>query len=441
VTTERAHDGPAAPPLVAEVRGTHAGLIVLAGVAALNFGNAAFHLLSARLLGPGQYSDVVSLVAAQGLLALPFGGIQYAIARSVADDAGRGDADAVAAFVRRSVDATIVGALVVAVVATALSPLIQHALGVEKLVAVALTMAYMFPALLSPTVNGIAQGVQRFGIISASLAAGVAARIALIVLLIPLGLGAGGVMGATTLAAFVTVAVPLPLCLRWYRRGRTAVAVVPGRVILRSVLPVVGGVLAITSLTTVDLIVAKVALSSHDAGVYGAASFVGRLLLYLPMTIATVLLPKITARVAVARDTDEIFHASLATTALFSLAGTVVLILVPRLIVDLTFGSAYDRAVPLIGVFGLAMTLYAVLNVQLIYHLGHGREEMAWLLLAAAAAQIVVYCLLHGSTYQLVAVNLGTAAVLVAAHELFFERTLPGAARWLFRRVVRSGAR
>ncbi|HZU20786.1 MAG TPA: oligosaccharide flippase family protein [Gaiellaceae bacterium] len=441
VTSQTAPDLPAPAPIVAEVRGTHAGFLVLIGVGSLNLGNAVFHLLSARLLGPGQYSDVVSLVAAQGLFTLPFGGVQYAIARSVAEDAGRGDADAVAAFVRRSVNATFVGAAMIAVVATALSPLIQHALGVGKLAAVVLTTVYIFPALLLPTFNGVAQGFQRFGLISASLTGSVVARIAFILALIPLGLGAGGVMAATAAAACVAIVVPLPLCWGWYRRGKTAARAISRGAVVRSVAPVIAGVLAITSLTTVDLIVAKVALSPHVAGVYGAASFVGRLLLYLPMTIATVLLPKITSRVAIAQDTAEIFHASLAITALFSLAGTAVLVAVPRLIVHLAFGSAYDQAVPLVGVFGIAMTLYAILNVQLVYHIGHGREEMAWLLLVAAALQIGVYALVHGSTYQLVFVNLGSGAVLVAVHELVYERTLPSAARWLVRRFRRAWAR
>jgi O-antigen/teichoic acid export membrane protein len=427
-------------PLAAEVRGTHAGLVVLAGVVALNLGNAVFHLLSARLIGPGQYSDVVSLVAAQGLLSLPFGGIQYAVARWISEDAARGDAAAVGAFVRRAVNATVVGAVLITAVIVAAAPLVRHALGVHRLLAVVLTALYMFPALLAPTLWGVAQGLQRFGLISASLAVGVLTRIGLILLLIPLGLGVGGVMGATAVAAVITVIVPLPFVAQWYRRGSKSLGGPTGSQVLRSLAPVVVGVLAITSLTTIDLIAAKVALSSHAAGVYGSASFIGRLLLYLPMTIATVLLPKVTSRAAADRDTKEILYASLAVTGAFSLLGTALLILVPRLVVDLTFGSAYGQAVPLIGVFGLAMTAYALLNVQFVYHLGHGRERMSWLLLAGAAGQIVAYVLVHGSTYQLVATNLATAVALLLVHEVAFESTLPQAACWLVWRVRRLKA-
>jgi O-antigen/teichoic acid export membrane protein len=403
---------------------------VLIGVGALNIGNAAFHLLSARLLGPAQYAEVVSLVAAQGLIALPFGGVQYAVARFVADDATRGDALAVASFVRRALIGTAILSLTVTAAMTLASPLLEDAFGVQKLLPVVLTGLYMLPALAVPTVSGIAQGLQRFGLISASLIAGAGSRVVIILLLIPLGLGVGGVMGATFVAGFIALIPVAPLMWSWLRRPAPANKGPSNRVVIRYVAPVVCGTLAITSLTTADLIVAKVALSSHDAGIYGAASLVGRLLLYLPMTIATVLLPKVTSRAAMQADTDEILHASLAVTALFSLCGTALLVAIPRLVIDVTFGSKYDGAIPLIGLFGLAMTAYALVNVQLAYHLGHGREGMAWLLLGGGIVQIALYALVHGSTYQLVGANLATAVALLVAHELFFERTLPQAARW-----------
>jgi O-antigen/teichoic acid export membrane protein len=416
--------------LVAEVRGTKAGFLVLIGIGALNVGNAAFHLLSARLLGPARYGEVVSLVALQGYVALPFGGVQYTVARFVAEDAVRGDAEAVASFVRRAVQATAAFATVATVALAAATPLLRSALGLEKSFPVVLAALFMLPALLGTTLQGVAQGMQRFGLISASLVAGAASRIALILLLIPIGLGVGGTMGATFVAGLVALAPTAPLAWRWARRRARKGWGVANRVVLRYAAPVVGGTLAITSLTTADLIVAKLALSSHDAGIYGSASFIGRLLLYLPMTVATVLLPKVTSRAAVDADTSEILHASLAVTAIFSLLGTALLVALPHLVIALTFGSKYNGAIPLIGLFGLSMTAYALLNVQLAYHLGHGRQGVAWLLLGGAVAQLVLYAIVHGSTYQLVGTNLATGVGLLLVHEILFETTIPQSVRW-----------
>jgi O-antigen/teichoic acid export membrane protein len=424
--------------LAAEVRGTRAGLLVLGGIAALNLGNAAFHLLSARLLGPAQYGDVVSLVAAQGLIALPFGGIQYAVARFVARDAARGDAEAVASFAKRAFVGTSILAGVVTIALTVAAPLLQSVLDVQKLIPVILTAFYMLPAILIPWFAGMAQGMQRFGLISISFAAGAASRLALIVLLIPFGLGEGGVMGATFVAGFAAIVPLLPFALPWLRRPARSDRGPTNREVLTYAGPVMFGTLAITSLTTIDVIVAKLALSSHLAGIYGSASFIGRLLLYLPTTVATVLLPKVTSRAAVESDTQEILYASLAVTAIFSLAGTVLLALFPEALIHVTFGAKYDAAAPLLWIFGLAMTGYALLNVLLAYNLGHGRKGMAWLLLGGAVLQIGVFAFAHSSPRVIIAASACSALVLLVVHEVGIERTLPDAAWWLVRRVRRA---
>jgi O-antigen/teichoic acid export membrane protein len=424
--------------IAATVTGRRAGFLVFIGIGTTNLGNAVFHLFSGRLLGPSRYGEVVSLVAVSGLIALPFGGVQYAVARFVADDAARRNADGIAAFVRRAMTVAVFVAATVAAIVTLASPLIRDALGVTKLSPVVLMALYTFPALLAPPLWGVAQGLQRFGLMSASMIVGSVARIVVLVALIPLGVGVGAVMGATLVGGCLAIVVPLPLILWWMRRPTHGARGPATGEVLRYMVPVVVGTLAITSLTTLDLIVAKVSLSSHDAGIYGSASFIGRLLLYLPMTIATVLLPKVISRAALELDTKEILHASLAVTAAFSLVGTGLLIVLPRLIVEVTFGAEYSGATPLVGVFGLTMTVYALLNVQLAYHLGHGRTTMAWLLLAGAVAQVLLYVAVHGSTYQLVTANLVSALAVLLIHELLFESTIPQTVQWGLARIRRQ---
>lgn len=425
------------PPLVAMVPGTRAGLIVFGGIATLNLTNAVFHLVTARVLGPEEYSQLATLLTLAGLIALPVGATQIALARYVSDAAARESAATVAYLARRSAAIALPVGVALMLALAALSPFLRDALGIHAVAPVLLIALYTLPAVLAPIFWGFAQGLQRFGILAASIAVGSILRVAVVLALVPLGLGVTGATAATLMSGVATLLIPLPLFMHWLRRPRRAAKPPQWREVTAFLGPVAVGTLAITSLTTVDLIAAKLALSEHSAGVYGGASFIGRLLLYLPMTIATVLLPKVTSRVAVAQDTKEILHASLAVTAAFSLVGTALLVALPHLVVRLTFGSEYVSAVPLVGVFGLAMTMYALLNVQLVYHLGHGRTGMAWLLLAAAVAQVLLYIGVHGSTYQLVFMNLATAVAVLIVHELVFERTLLDAAKWGFARVNR----
>ena len=61
------------------MRGVKAGAIVFAGVAAANAGNAVFHLIAGRWLGPPAYADLAALLALLGLVSFPLGAVQIAL--------------------------------------------------------------------------------------------------------------------------------------------------------------------------------------------------------------------------------------------------------------------------------------------------------------------------------------------------------------------------
>ncbi len=415
------------------MRGIHAGAIVLVGIVTLNVGNYVFHFFSARELGPAAYGDVVSLLALAGLIALPLGGIQVVVARAVARLSTVDDAERLRAYVRLGLLATAAVSTAIALVLIALSPLIRDWLGVGSLSAVVLTGALTVPALLTPIALGVAQGLQRFTLLSVSLTLSTVVRLASLVVVLALGSGVAGVLGASLVGSIVALFVPLA-GLRARLRGPRADSPPLSRAgVTTSLLPSVIGLLAITALTTADVLVAKVVLDDHDAGIYGGASLIGRVIFYLPAVILTVLLPKVSARTTRGETSGDILAASVVVTLAASTLVTLVYALAPELVVRVAFGSEYDDATGLLGLFGIAMTGYAVLNVLLVYHLARGVNALSWLLLAGALAQLGGYALLHDSGRQLLAVSIATMVVLLVAHELFVQRSLTSAATGLMR--------
>ena len=416
-----------------EMRGLHAGAIVLLGVIAVNAGNYLFHFLSARQLGPASYSDVVSLLALAGLIGLPLGGVQVVVARTVARLSAAGDTTGLRAFFRLGLVATGVVSVAIALVVVILSPALQSWLGIGSLAAIVLTGALTVPALLTPIALGVAQGLQRFTLLSLSLTASTAARLASLAVVLALGFGVAAVLAATVVGSLVALAVPLTR-LKDSLLGPRAVPPVLSRHALRtSLLPVLIGLLAITALTTADVIVAKAVFDDHEAGIYGGASLVGRVILYLPAAIVTVLLPKVSARATRGEASGDILAVSVGVTVAASVLLTVAYAVLPGTVVQLAFGSDYDDAAGLLYLFGIAMSGYALLNVLLIYHLARNATAMSWLLLAGAALQLGGYALLHGSPRQLLAVSIATMVGLVVAHELFVTRSLTAAVARLAR--------
>ncbi len=398
--------------------GVQAGAIVLIGVLSLNLGNYVFHTIAARSLGTALYGDLATLIAISGLIALPLGGVQLWVARYVAHYTTVGDDDAVHWFVRRTMTyAAVIGAIA-SVALLAVSWWLRDALGIASIAAVAITALTALAATTSSVMWGLAQGVQRFALIAFTYASTAIARVVLTVIAFGAGLKVGGAMLATLGAMIVALAIPMWVLRRWLRpaaaSGRRVTRLEAGR----SLTPVLVGLLAMASLTSLDVVVAKVALTADEAGIYGAASLVGRVILYLPAAIITVLLPRVAARAADSAETTGILRRSVIVTLGFCSLSTLVYAGAGTQVVEIAFGSAYADAAGLLWLFGIAMTGYALLNVLLVYDLGHDRSVVAWLLASGAAAQVAAFLLLHDSMEQIVVVDIGVAVALLAAHEV-----------------------
>lgn len=421
-------EGAAAP--VTEMTGLRAGAIVFAGIGVANIGNYVFHLLAARDLGPAAYGDVATLAALTGIVVLPLGGVQVFVARHVAAEATRARPLNDDGYVTSFGAAALAVGMSLTVVLLVLSPVIQDALSINSIWSVVFAILFMAPSFLAPALVGAGQGRQRFLLVAIALAGPPVARIVFVSVALAGGLGVPGAMAATTCAAVVAVVIPfIPLrhALLPLTRWRPRIS----RSDLVALLPFVGGLLAITSLSTLDLVVAKAVFTDDQAGLYGSASLIGRVILYLPAAIVTVLLPKVSARVAAEQDTSDILVQSLLVTAAFCLSATALYAVAPRLILSVAFGTKYEGSADLLWMFGLAMTFYALLNVLLTYQLGHGAGRTSWLLLAAALVQGALFAIFHDTPRELLAISIAVGAILLVLHEALVSPIL-----W---RVLRPG--
>ena len=435
-----ASESDAISPAVTEMPGVHAGVIIFFGIATANVGNYAFHLISARALGPSAYGDVASLVAMAGLISLPLGGVQVIVARRVATEVAATRFAEIQRFARRSLVLASVAGLTLALALSLASPFLARALAIDSVPAVVLTAALAAPALLTPALWGLAQGLQRFVALAVAMGLAPVFRIVAVAVLLVAGLGVAGAMAATLFATVLGIAAPAWALRRWLRRPEVsppAIASARGTS-AREFLPVVLGLLAITSLTTVDVVVAKAVLDPDAAGIYASASLVGRVILYLSAAIVTVLLPKVSSRVAAGLDARSILAGSVAVTLAFCLLATVVYTLASSLVTRVAFGSGFEGVAELLPLFAFAMTGFALLNVLLAYHLGHGSSSMSFLLTGGAVVQLVAFAIFHSSPEQLLTVSICIAVVLVAAHEVFIEATLAHAGQAVLRRGRRA---
>lgn len=396
--------------------GLRAGAIVFVAVGAANVCNYLFHLFSARSLGPSSYSDVATLAGVIGIIILPLGGAQVFVARHVASEGARSRDINHGNYVTGFGGAMLIAGFALTGLLLAASPLIETWLSIGSLLAVALAVLVTLPSFLTPVMIGAAQGRHLFMLVGVALFAPAAIRVVLTASALQAGLGVSGTMAATLVGALIGVAIPF-VALRSGLRG-TWRPRLPRREAL-ALAPVIAGMLAITLLTTDDLVAAKVSFSPHEAGLYGGASLIGRVILYLPVAIVTVLLPSVSARVSAGRSAQSLLTNSLLATGAVCLVFTIFYTVVPHLIVRIAFGAKYQGAASLLWMFGIAMSLYSLLNVILVYRLGHRETRTSWLLLGGAVVQAGLFVVFHSSPRELLFASIATAAILLAVTASF----------------------
>lgn len=409
--------------------GVRAGVLVLAGSIVGHAGNYLFYVVAGRMTGVEQFAEISAMIALSTIVFMPVNGLQVAAASDVARLRTGGDPGRLSGYLRSLArrSGVLVGALLVVLLAA--SPLLTDRLRLSSpwLVVTAAVWIALGSALLVGA--GVAQGEQRFLGVAAVLAGPLGL---LRVLLLPGLLVLLGLPGAMVAMVLATV-LGLALVVGPVRSGLRAAP--DPSVVFRPGLAV-GALLAFSSLTNLDLLVAKAVLDPVEAGEYASAVLLGKIALFAPAALALVLLPRAAAALERGDDADREVLLTLAVTAASGLAITGLLVL-PVSPVTLTFGQEFAGAAPLVGPLGLVMTLAALLNVHLAFAAARRSRGFSVLLGCAALAHAGLLVLLHDSAQQVLVAGALALGGALLVHEAGSSH---GTARMLQRRLARRRA-
>lgn len=398
------------PVALAGRPGVRSGLLVLLASFAGHAGNYLYYVVAARMTGVEQFAEISAMIGLATIAFMPFNGLQVAAARDVARMTAVRDAGGVSGYVRsllrRTGSVVVPGVLVLA----AASPFLTSWLKLETSWLVILTAVWIALGSTLIVVTGVVQGQQRFGLVAAVLAGPLG--LLRVVLLAPalLAVGLSGSILAMVLAAvlgLVLVAGPL----------RAAAAPAPDRSTLFRPGQAVVALLAFSSLTNLDLLVAKAALPAAEAGAYSGAVLLGKIALFAPGALALVLLPRAAALLAEGRSADRTVLATVAVTAASGLAVAGLLVL-PVNPVALTFGDDFTGGASLLGPLALIMTAAAVLNVHLTFAMARSSRGFSTLLASAAVLHALLLAVLHDSAAQVVTANALAVVGSLVIHEV-----------------------
>ena len=125
------------------------------------------------------------------------------------------------------------------------------------------------------------------------------------------------------------------------------------------------------------------------------------------------LFPKIVNLKSKGKDTSKMLIKALAYTATLATLGSIVFAIAPTFIMNISYGSQYSAAVPLVLMFGIAMGLFSLIQVLMVYNLGIGNYKFIYVFAAAVILEIIGIVMFHSNLQEVVKILLITNIFIV----------------------------
>ena len=379
---------------------------VFVAMGAGNFMGYLYQLFVARALGAETFGIFGALLGIFYVATLFGNGLRIGIATSVARRVAElGEAQAVAPFLRKGIWLAPIF-LGIPLLFLATNNWIGSWLHLASPGTVIILGFAISSTLLLAIGLGLLQGLQRFG------------RLVSIGYLFPQGLkllfGVGFILAGWKLLGAVAALlfsefIPVLLVLWQFRKQLSSV-------LRRESLPdssasdgIFSGLLIaffIAAPTNLDVVLVVHFFDAGQSGVYAAAATLGRVVVFLPMAVSLVVLPKVAERHASGTPAIDLAGKGLLFILLVSGPAILLCWLAPGLVVKLLFGDAYQGAATLVGWYSFAMLIFVVNLLLVQYLLALGKRRHIYIIDLITLGTLLTMYLWHPSVQEVVTVLL-----------------------------------
>ncbi len=345
------------------------GSTFLAGL--LDYGT---NVLAGQRLPPTQYSLFIAVMALLQLALHVTNVGRNLVAYHSADIAARsGNFHAAGRFLRIQFRRAVRLGLAAAAVMAITSPLTARCLSFPSPWPVAAGALALLILFIRPVTDGTLQGIQQFLGLGAVNVLQAALRILFTLAFIAFGWqAAGAILG-------LPVAMSLALLLALWLLRPVWGAADPAQPLptLRSrySLATLFGLLAFALMVNLDAILVQPRFPGATAGNYGPLVTLGKINLFLPLALGMVIFPKAIERRRQGRSGQLLILAAQLAALTPGVVVTAAYFLFPETILGLLFGSAYGSLGKVMGLVGVATTLFALAYLWLQYALS---LEQTW---------------------------------------------------------------
>jgi O-antigen/teichoic acid export membrane protein len=378
------------------------GWIIAGGIAA-GFLGYVFQILMGRMLSTQEYGLFGAMMALFAVLTAPYATLMMIVSRKVSEYRIKQDSGSIThLYYSINIRAAVVGVFILGVYYF-LVPQIQFYLKAPSVTPVYLLglLLFLFCAIFIN--NAFLQGMQRFIWLSMSGFLNILFKIIFSTVFVWLGYGVAGAIGGTILAIIMGWFIVYGVLHRSLEEGRS-LPFQTRHLSMKSAPPVLAANVAFGVMTQFDIVLVNYYFPAHEAGLYAAASILGKAVMYLPTGVAMALFPMVAENHVRSQSSIHLLMQSVGLTIFLSGACAAFYFMFGEEIIGLLYGEDYRGAGEVLRFYGFAILPMALVLVAEHFLIAKERVLFAYLFLLTAPLQLIGVYFFHDSLQMVVAV-------------------------------------
>lgn len=381
-------------------------IVLSIGMFFVGFAGYVFHFMMGRYLEPVEYGILGSMLAIIYMILIITNVIQTSITRFTSKFKIENNYGKISFLLKSSLKKIGVYSLVFALLFILFTPLIGKFLKIDDLMPIYLISIFVILGLLTPITRGILQGTQKFSSLSFSYMIEGVTKIILGVIAIFMGLRVNGAVLAIVLSYLVPliiIFIPLRDILKKpVEKFKTK------KVYFYSI-PILITITLITLMYSIDMLLVKHFFTGTEAGYYSALSILGKVIFFTSTPISYVMFPKVIELYEHKKSKEQthLLYKSMIIILGLSIPVNLFYFIFPEFTISLLFGQKYLIITPLLGVFGVMMTLLSLIYLISFYNLAVHNNKFIIILFLSLITEVLLISLFHESLAQIAYILLG----------------------------------
>ena len=394
------------------------GIIVLIGSLVTGFINFFYQIYMGRALGPVDYGILGALFSVVYIIMFSISPIGTVISKFVSVYRAENNYGKIHKLFRYAGLRLLIIGVILFILFFSFSGLISDYLKISSSLPVVFIGLFAMLNIMMPIFSGVLNGLQRFYWNSFLGALGSVFKLAFGILLVYMGFKVNGAVLSLSIALLILIVIyfiPLRSLFAFEKKDINHVD------IFKYALPAFLVIFFSMLLVNIDTILVKHQFNALEAGYYAVASMLSKVILFGTSSFAMVMFPKVSDLYSQKKEVSSLLKNTLFYTLLIVSVPILVYFIAPTFIIRLLYGPDYSPVAGLLPLMGIALGLFALSNVLVLFNLAVNRLKTLYFLIIAFVLEVGSIILFSSTLLEVIKVIL-IVNILLFILLLFYTR-------------------